>query len=105
MTLQSYLRILAERWRLIVLFVLVGTGIAVLLTATTPKTYQASVIVQPDPTTTTIAGSDQRTQDLAATLQGYAGLGQVAVATARLLHRPFTTVGDLGASEASAGQT
>jgi non-specific protein-tyrosine kinase len=42
-TLQSYLRILAERWKLIVLFVLLGTGIAVLLTATTPKTYQASV--------------------------------------------------------------
>jgi non-specific protein-tyrosine kinase len=42
-TLQSYLRILAERWKLIVLFVLLGTGIALLVTATTPKTYQASV--------------------------------------------------------------
>jgi capsular exopolysaccharide synthesis family protein len=42
-TLQSYLRILAERWKLIVAFVLLGTGIAVLVTATTPKTYQASV--------------------------------------------------------------
>ena len=37
MTLQSYLRILAERWKLIVLFVILGTGIAVLVTATTPE--------------------------------------------------------------------
>jgi capsular exopolysaccharide synthesis family protein len=42
-TLQSYLRILGERWKLIVLFVLAGTGIAVLLTAMTDKEYQANV--------------------------------------------------------------
>ena len=43
MTLQSYLRIFGERWKLIVLFVLAGTGLAVLLTAMTPKEYQADV--------------------------------------------------------------
>jgi non-specific protein-tyrosine kinase len=42
-TLQAYLRILAERWKLIVLFVLLGTGIALLVTATTSKKYEASV--------------------------------------------------------------
>jgi capsular exopolysaccharide synthesis family protein len=42
-TLQSYLRIFGERWKLIVLFVLAGTGLAVLLTAMTPKTYAAGV--------------------------------------------------------------
>lgn len=43
MTLQSYVRIFGERWKLIVLFVLAGTGLAVLLTAMTPKVYQADV--------------------------------------------------------------
>jgi capsular exopolysaccharide synthesis family protein len=41
-TLQSYLRILSERWKLVVLFVLAGTGIAVLITAITDKEYQAN---------------------------------------------------------------
>jgi uncharacterized protein involved in exopolysaccharide biosynthesis len=36
-TLQSYLRILSERWKLVVLFVLAGTGVAVLITAITDK--------------------------------------------------------------------
>lgn len=43
MTLQSYLRILAERWKVIALFVIAATGIAVLVTATTTKTYQSNV--------------------------------------------------------------
>ena len=68
MTLQSYLRILAERWKLIVLFVLLGTGIAVLVTATTPKTYQASVqlFVATSSTTSTI-NTDVQYQSVAFT--------------------------------------
>ena len=42
-TLSSYLRVLAERWRLVALFVLAGTAIAVLVTITSPKVYQADV--------------------------------------------------------------
>ncbi len=43
MTLSAYLRVLRERWRLILVFVLVATGLAVLITATTPKEYEATV--------------------------------------------------------------
>ena len=69
MTLQSYLRILAERWKLIVLFVLIGTGIAVLLTATTPKTYQASVqlFVATSSTTSSTINTDVQYQSVAFT--------------------------------------
>jgi capsular exopolysaccharide synthesis family protein len=42
-TLSSYLRVLAERWRLVALFVLAGTAVAVLVTITSPKVYQADV--------------------------------------------------------------
>jgi non-specific protein-tyrosine kinase len=67
-TLQSYLRILAERWKLIVVFVVLGTGIAVLVTATTPKTYQASVqlFVATSSTTSTI-NTDVQYQSVAFT--------------------------------------
>ena len=45
MTLQAYLRIFRERWRLIALVFLVAVGLASLLTAITPKTYQADAQV------------------------------------------------------------
>lgn len=41
MTLRAYLRILAERWKLVALFVVAATAIAVLITALTGKVYQA----------------------------------------------------------------
>lgn len=43
MTLSAYLRVLRERWRLILLFVLAATGLAVVITAMTPKQYEATV--------------------------------------------------------------
>lgn len=48
MTLRAYLRVLRERWLLLVVFVLVTTGVAVVITALTPKSYQATaeVLVQ-----------------------------------------------------------
>ncbi|PZS20053.1 MAG: hypothetical protein DLM57_02755 [Pseudonocardiales bacterium] len=42
MTLRAYLRILQERWKLVALFVIAATGMAVLITALSPKTYQAT---------------------------------------------------------------
>jgi non-specific protein-tyrosine kinase len=44
-TLRAYLRILRERWKLIVAFALASIGVAVLVTALTPKVYDASVQV------------------------------------------------------------
>ena len=45
MTLRAYLRVLRERWRLLVVFILVATGIALLITDLTPKSYQATAQV------------------------------------------------------------
>jgi capsular exopolysaccharide synthesis family protein len=86
-TLQSYLRILAERWKLIVLFVLLGTGIAVLVTATTPKTYQASVqlFVATSSTTSTI-NSDVQYQSVAFTQAQVQTFAQI-VGSPDVLHR------------------
>ncbi len=41
MTLRSYLRVLRERWKIVVLFTLLTTALAVLFTASTVKVYQA----------------------------------------------------------------
>lgn len=43
MDLQSYLRVLRKRWRTIVTTALVVVGLAALMTALTPKTYQSKV--------------------------------------------------------------
>ncbi|GAB2478946.1 tyrosine-protein kinase domain-containing protein [Jatrophihabitans fulvus] len=45
MSLRSYLRILRERWATVVAFVLVATALAVVVTALTPATYQATAQV------------------------------------------------------------
>lgn len=45
MALRAYLRVLRERWLLVVAFVLVATGIALLITELTPKSYQATAQV------------------------------------------------------------
>jgi non-specific protein-tyrosine kinase len=44
-TLRAYLRIFRERWRIVALFLVLGIGAAVLITAVIPQTYQASVQV------------------------------------------------------------
>jgi non-specific protein-tyrosine kinase len=44
-TLRAYLRIFRERWRLIALMLVLAVGVAILITALVPKTYQASVQV------------------------------------------------------------
>ncbi|GAB3758455.1 polysaccharide biosynthesis tyrosine autokinase [Yimella radicis] len=43
MDLQSYLRVLRKRWRTIVTTALIVVGLAALMTALTPKTYQSKV--------------------------------------------------------------
>ena len=45
MQLRAYLRVLRERWLLIVSFVLVATGAALLLTELTPNSYEATAQV------------------------------------------------------------
>ncbi|MDT4924711.1 MAG: Chain length determinant protein, partial [Pseudonocardiales bacterium] len=45
MTLRAYLRVLRERWLLIVVFVLIATGIALVITTLTPKSYSATAQV------------------------------------------------------------
>jgi capsular exopolysaccharide synthesis family protein len=44
-TLRAYLRVLRERWLLIVVFVLIATGIALVITTLTPKSYSATAQV------------------------------------------------------------
>jgi capsular exopolysaccharide synthesis family protein len=44
-TLQTYLRILRERWRLVTLVLIVGTGLAVIITILTPRSYVATAQV------------------------------------------------------------
>jgi capsular exopolysaccharide synthesis family protein len=44
-TLRAYLRILRERWKVVALFVVAATGLAILITVITPKEYQASAQV------------------------------------------------------------
>jgi capsular exopolysaccharide synthesis family protein len=44
-TLGSYLRIFRERWKLIALMVLLGIGVATVITAVSPKVYKANVQV------------------------------------------------------------
>ena len=41
MTLQTYLRVLRERWKLIVAFVAVATAVAVVVVAAAPRVYEA----------------------------------------------------------------
>ena len=45
MTLRSYLRVLRERWKLLLLFVFVATAAAAAITVLTPKSYQATAQV------------------------------------------------------------
>ena len=45
MTLRAYLRVLRERWLLLLMFVLVTTSAALLVTYLTPKSYQATAQV------------------------------------------------------------
>lgn len=45
MTARNYLRVLRERWRLITVIVLLSIGVAALVTAGTPKVYQATAQV------------------------------------------------------------
>ncbi len=45
MALRAYLRVLRERWLLVVVFILVSTGMALLITNLTPNSYQASAQV------------------------------------------------------------
>ncbi len=45
MSLRSYVRVLRERWMLLLLFVLISTGTALLITELTPKSYQATAQV------------------------------------------------------------
>jgi capsular exopolysaccharide synthesis family protein len=63
-TLGSYLRILRERWRLVTFFTLLSVGLAALVTALTPRVYQASaqVFVAPN----AVAGTDAVTAAQAA---------------------------------------
>ncbi|HZC73357.1 MAG TPA: polysaccharide biosynthesis tyrosine autokinase [Jatrophihabitans sp.] len=45
MALRAYLRVLRERWLLLVSFVLIATGLAIVLTELTPKSYEATAQV------------------------------------------------------------
>src|SRR5215213_8926379 len=98
-TVRDVIALLRRRWWVAVACVLLIPTAVYAYSAQLPKTYEASVVVQPDPTATSIAGDDEKPgEDLAFTLHGYAGLGQVAGATARLLHRPYQAVGDLSST-------
>jgi non-specific protein-tyrosine kinase len=57
-TLRAYLRVLRERWKLVALLVLVSTGVAVAITAATPKVYQADTQVFVSSTNTSNASLD-----------------------------------------------
>src|SRR5437588_542606 len=44
-TLRTYLRVLRERWKMVVAFILAATALAILVTALTPKKYKATAQV------------------------------------------------------------
>jgi Mrp family chromosome partitioning ATPase len=98
-TVRDVLALFRRRWWVVVACVVLIPAAVYAYSAQLPRTYESSVVIQPDPTATAIAGDDQPpSTDLAFTLDGYAGLGQVASATARLLHRPYGAVGDLSST-------
>ena len=44
-TLRAYLRVLRERWKLVVAFIVLATGLAIVITLITPKQYEATAQV------------------------------------------------------------
>src|SRR5947209_3213537 len=68
-TIRSYLRIFRERRKLIALVVVLAVGIAALVTALTPKTYQADVQVFVSSNGDNSSGSTQYDQQAAAISQ------------------------------------
>ncbi|MCW2496262.1 polysaccharide biosynthesis tyrosine autokinase [Jatrophihabitans sp.] len=50
MNLRSYLRVLRERWKLVLFFLVASIGVAVVVTVESPKVYTASVQVFVQPT-------------------------------------------------------
>jgi capsular exopolysaccharide synthesis family protein len=98
-TVRDVMALFRRRWWVVVACVVLIPAAVYVYSTHQPKTYEASVVVQPDPTTTAIGGNDQTpSQNFVGTLEGYAGLGQVAGATARLLHRPYGDIEDLRAN-------
>ncbi|HSY16179.1 MAG TPA: polysaccharide biosynthesis tyrosine autokinase, partial [Jatrophihabitantaceae bacterium] len=45
MTLRAYLRVMRERWKLVAFFVVLSIGLAIVITALTPKEYEATAQV------------------------------------------------------------
>jgi capsular exopolysaccharide synthesis family protein len=98
-TVRDVIALFRRRWWVVVACVVLIPAAVYAYSAHQPKTYEASVVVQPDPTTTAIGGTDQSpSENFVGTLEGYAGLGQVAGATARLMRRPYGDIGDLNAN-------
>jgi polysaccharide biosynthesis transport protein len=98
-TVRDVAALLRRRWWVVVACVLLIPGGVYAYSARQAKTYQASVVLQPEPSPLAISGSAASSaQSVTAVLEGYAGLGQVASATARILHRPYSAVGELDAS-------
>jgi succinoglycan biosynthesis transport protein ExoP len=87
-TVREVIALFRRRWWIVVACVVLIPAAVYAYSAQLPKTYEASVVVQPDPTATTVESGDKpQTDAFVGTLHGYAGLGQVAGATARLVHR------------------
>src|SRR3954454_3392240 len=98
-TVRDVIALFRRRWWVVVACVVLIPAAVYAYSAQLPRTYEASVVVQPDPTTTTVEGNEKpQSDEFIGTLQGYAGLGQVAGATARLAHRRDGVVGDLSAT-------
>jgi len=97
-TVRDVMALFRRRWWIVLACVVLIPAAVYAYSGQLPRTYEATVVVQPDPTTTTTGGTDndKATSDFVGTLQGYAGSGQVAGATGRLVHHG--TVGDLGAT-------
>ena len=85
-----------RRWWVVAACVVVIPGAVYLYTAGQEKTYEASVIVQPQPAGPTAAGGSQPTsQANPDVLSGYASLSQVRRATLKSLGPPSGSVGAL----------
>jgi Mrp family chromosome partitioning ATPase len=90
--------LLRRRWWVVLLCVVLIPGAVYVYSARQAETYEASVTVQPEDTGGTVAtGSQLTSENGIGILEGYAGLGQVAGATERLLREPGS-VGDLTSS-------
>ena len=81
MTLSAYLRIFRDQWKIIAMMVLLGIGVAAVITALSPKVYQANVQVF-------VGFNNQTDQTAASNYAAQAGIAAEVSTFAQLIDAP-----------------